>query len=419
VRHPPDDAYRSVRDTDPDVLDADELATFMRRVADLKSWCDARLVRATRRQRALAADGRAADPRSSLSDHGRTSGKEAAAASSREEVCTSMPGLEDALAAGSVSAGHVDAIATATKNLDDAERSEFVGEADALLGDAAEHGVDAFTKQCRDLAKRIRARHHARSDVDEVERQRARSKVTRWIDRDTGMHKTLIEADPVTDRIIWSVVQRERGRLRLRAQDASGPRPSWDRLTVDALVEAVTVGGDDDPNRRRPTVVVHVDVERLRHDLHAHGVCETDSGIDLPADTVRYLACSADIIPVVLDGDGIALDIGRAKRLATPDQRRALEAMHATCSHPDCTVSIDDCRIHHLDPWSRGGSTDLSSLVPLCEPHHHLAHEGGWGFTMTAGRVATWTRPDGRVHWTGPIADRRPATTGTMTSAAA
>jgi hypothetical protein len=406
MRHPPDEVFRLVRDTDPDVLDADEVDSFMRHVADLKAWCDARLVRATRRQRALADDGRAADPRSSLCKHGRTSSKEAAAAAGREEVCTTMPAFEDALTDGTVSAGHVDAIAAATKDLDDAERSEFVGEAEALLGDAAGHGVDAFAKSCRDLARSIRARHNTQSDVDELERQRAQSKISRWVDRSTGMHKTLIEADPVTDRIIWAAVQRERGRLRQRNQAADGPTPSWDRLTVDALVEAVTTGGGDEIHRR-PTLVVHVDVDNLRRGLHERGICETDSGVELPVETVRHLACEADIIPVVLDGSGVVLDQGRAKRLATAEQRVALEAMQATCSHPDCTVSIDDCRIHHLEPWTRGGTTDLSTMAPVCEPHHHLVHEGGWGFTMTGDRIATWTRPDGQTYWSGPVSDRR------------
>lgn len=406
MRHPPDELFRLVSDTDPDVSDADELDTYIRHVADLKAWCDARLVRATRRQRALAAEGRAADPRSSLSAHGRTSSKEAAAAADREAVCTSMPGFEEALAGGEVSAGHVDAIASATRGLDDAERSEFVGEADSLLDDATEHGVDRFAKDCRELAKSIRARHNAGSDVDELERQRTQSKISRWIDRTTGMHKTLIEADPVSDRIIWTAIQRERGRLRRRSQVTEGPKPSWDRLTVDALVEAVATAGDGD-HRCRPTLVAHADLETLRDGLHQHGICETDSGIDLPVETVRHLACDADIIPVVLDGDGMVLDQGRAKRLATAEQRVALEAMHTTCSHPDCTVSIDDCRIHHLHPWSRGGTTDLSTMAPVCEPHHHLVHEGGWGFTLAAGRIATWTRPDGEIYWTGPIADRR------------
>jgi hypothetical protein len=83
--------------------------------------------------------------------------------------------------------------------------------------------------------------------------------------------------------------------------------------------------------------------------------------------------------------------------------------MQTTCSHPDCNVTIVECRIHHLDPWSRGGRTDLSSVAPRCEPHHHLVHESGWKLTMTPDRVATWTRPDGTVYSTGKLIDRRPA----------
>jgi hypothetical protein len=428
MRQPPDNLFRLVRDTDPDVLDTDDLATYMRHVADLKAWCDARLVRATRRQRTLATEGHAGDPRSLLSRHGRTSSKEAAAAAGREQVCTTMPGFEDALTNGTVSAGHVDAIACATKDLDDTERSEFVGEADSLLDQAADHSVDAFAKSCRDLARSIRARHNAQSDIDELERQRAQSKISRWIDQATGMHKTLIEADPVTDRIIWTAIQHQRGQLRQRNQTTGGPKPSWDRLTIDALIEAVTTdtdttsdsdsgsGGHGDERgesggvRRRghPTIVVHIDADTLRHGLHEHSICETDSGINLPVETVRHLACDADIIPIVLNGNSVVLDQGRSKRLATTQQRRAIEAMQTTCSHPDCTVTIDDCRIHHLNPWSQGGATDLCELAPVCEPHHHLIHEGGWTLTITPDRIATWTKPDGHTYWTGPLTNRHP-----------
>ena len=80
--------------------------------------------------------------------------------------------------------------------------------------------------------------------------------------------------------------------------------------------------------------------------------------------------------------------------------------MQATCSHPDCTITIDDCRIHHLDPWAHHGLTDLDRLGQLCDPHHHLVHEGGWTFTVTPDRTATWTRPDGQIYWTGTLNDR-------------
>jgi hypothetical protein len=144
--------------------------------------------------------------------------------------------------------------------------------------------------------------------------------------------------------------------------------------------------------------------------LHANSVCELADGTPLPVSVVRQMACEAEIIPVVLDGDGRALDIGRGARLATEAQRQALRAMHRTCIHPDCQVPFDECRIHHIVPWERGGTTDLANLAPLCESrkHHHDVHEGGWTVTMTADRIATWTRPDGTTYWTGSTIDRAP-----------
>ena len=52
--------------------------------------------------------------------------KDARTADDRERVCTALPSFEDALASGPVSAGHVDAIAGAIRNLDEATTAEFV-----------------------------------------------------------------------------------------------------------------------------------------------------------------------------------------------------------------------------------------------------------------------------------------------------
>ncbi|MCB0965320.1 MAG: HNH endonuclease [Ilumatobacter sp.] len=398
-----DQAYTMVRDTDPDVLDRDELAEFLDAVSQIRAWCDARQVRATRRQRQLAEQGRAEQAEHALSNHGRQSSKDARTAAEREQVCTSMPGFEDALSSGDVSAGHVDAVANATRNLDDAERAEFIAEADSLLDSATGSSVDRFGKDCRDLAKSIRARHNAQAAEDELERQRAQSKVTRWVDQTTGMHKTLIECDPVTDRAIWSAINTARGRLRRRCQQTGERKGSWDRLTVDAVVDAVTNG-----HGAHSQLVVHIGLAQLT-DLVADSatvLCETDTGIAIPPETMRRIACDADIIPIVLDGAGVVIDEGRGKRLATPEQRIAIETMHTTCVHPQCSVTVDECRIHHTTPWQYGGRTDLADLAPLCETHHHLVHEGRWNLTITPDRTATWTRPDGTLYWTGPTNTR-------------
>ena len=405
---PPDAAYVAVRDTDPDVLEADELDAYQRQIAEVRAWCDARQIRATRRQRSLATEGRAADPHSSLSNHGRQSSKDAKAASEREAVGAAFPAFEDALANGDVSAGHLDAIARATRNLDEEDRSEFNAQASGVLDDATRQSVDAFDRNCRELARGIRARNDARSDVDELERQKAQSKVTRWVDQHTGMRKTLIEADPETDRRIWSAVQRERGRLRRRQQRTGGGRSSFDRLTVDAFASAVATTTDAG-RATGDRIVVHIEFDALTEGQRGNAISETDSGVPLPVETVRRMACDAEIIPVVLDGRGVVLDEGRSKRLATAEQRIAIEAMQSTCSHPDCRVTVDECRLHHIDVWKRGGRTDLDRMAPVCETHHHLVHEGGWTLQIAADRTATWIRPDGVVHWSGSLLDRSPA----------
>jgi hypothetical protein len=339
-----------------------------------------------------------------LGDDGRRSAKDSHAAVDREIVCTSMPSFEEALVQGAVSAGHVDALAHATRNLDEQTRAEFVSYEEALLRDAQNQRVETFERNCRDLARQLNAAHSSRSDADELETQRQRSRIRHWTDRETGMRHTHIELDPVRDAKLWAAIDHERRKL--RRKEGNGEL-SWEQLQVEALVAAVRKG---DHGERVVELQVLVDLHTLTDGLHSKSVCELSDGTALPVSTMRKLACEADIVPVVLDGNGRALDVGRANRLATEAQRQALRAMHRTCIEPDCRVPFDECRIHHVVPWERGGKSDLSNLAPLCESgkHHHLVHEGGWTLTMKPDRVATWIRPDGTVYWTGSTVDRAP-----------
>ena len=164
-------------------------------------------------------------------------------------------------------------------------------------------------------------------------------------------------------------------------------------------------GGERLP--RVPEMLVLVELDVLQHGMHEGGICETQDGVPLPVSTVRRMCCDAEIVPAVLGGNGEVLDVGRTERTANRAQRRALRAMHRTCAHPDCTVGFSACRIHHVRWWwEHNGLTDIDNLLPLCERHHHLVHEGGWILTMTPDRVVTWTRPDGIVYWTGSSIDR-------------
>ncbi len=122
-------------------------------------------------------------------------------------------------------------------------------------------------------------------------------------------------------------------------------------------------------------MLVIIDYDTLIGRLHHEGVIV--AGGSIPAATARRLACDADLIPVVLGGDSVGLDLGRSRRLATNDQRRALIARDGpTCAIPDCHIPADHCRAHHLNPFTGGGRTDLALLALLCDRHHHQVHEG-------------------------------------------
>jgi hypothetical protein len=126
----------------------------------------------------------------------------------------------------------------------------------------------------------------------------------------------------------------------------------------------------------------------------------------IPADSARRLACDAALTRIVTDPTGDVVDVGRASRHTTTAQNRALAAMYGVCGYPNCDIPLARCDIHHVTWWSRGGSTDLANLVPLCKSHHGFVHEAGYSITM--GRDSdgqSLTRPD---RWQFLTPDGRP-----------
>jgi len=342
-----------------------------------------------------------------LAAHGRQSGKDARDGDERERVCTSLPNFEEALGAGSVSAGHVDAIAHATRGMEAPVLAEFNALADELLADAQRCGVDAFERNCKDLATFVKASQPGASDADELEAQRKASSVKRWTDKESGMKMTLLKLDPVRDAIWWAGVKRAKGLIQRRP---GGDKLDWEQLLVEATVQAAQPGGDAD-GRVVTQLHVLIDHDTLVAGLHAKSVSELSDGTPLPVSVIRQMACQAEIIPIVLNGQGQALDVGRAQRLATEAQRQALRAMYATCAIPGCVTPFDDCHIHHVDHFEDGGETNLDRMLPLCilGGCHTRVHEGGWQLDMDpTSRAITITRPDGVIHYHGPSINRAP-----------
>ncbi|MBL0746724.1 HNH endonuclease signature motif containing protein [Nocardioides baculatus] len=163
-------------------------------------------------------------------------------------------------------------------------------------------------------------------------------------------------------------------------------RPAYPKRMGDALaqfLEAVDParlplhGGD------ATTVIVTIPLASLQAKLAAADVIGAGlvpgddlTGDRLTASQVRRLACTATILPAVLGGDSLPLDLGRGRRLFTPAQRKALVIRDQTCRAEGCDVPATWCEAHHRrDPWSEGGLTDLDDGELLCSHHHHRAHD--------------------------------------------
>ncbi|WP_344363801.1 DUF222 domain-containing protein, partial [Arthrobacter humicola] len=120
----------------------------------------------------------------------------------------------------------------------------------------------------------------------------------------------------------------------------------------------------------------------------AGGVRETGALLftgPVTASTVRKIACDADIIPVLLGGEGRILDIGRASRLFPPHLRKALIARDLGCAFPGCAIPAPWCEAHHITYWSRGGTTGTENGALLCSHHHHLIHKEAWTIRVRTG----------------------------------
>jgi hypothetical protein len=358
-----------------------ELRTFMANLRVRQAKLDAQMLEANARMISLMHDPVAPTfviPERELVAHGGLTSREAREVVSRGLVTEAAPEMASALAAGDTTAAHVDALGRGLK-IAGAEREAFMAHLPELVEASTTMTASEFSHLVTETAKSV----VTDDGLSTFERQK-RETFFKMRNEADGCLSVSGKFDPISASILKSKI----GRL-VESMFHSGDKEvpvevmPWiepnDHRQAQALIALVNGAIDtasDMPTRAE--IVVHVDLETLKSGLHAGGTCRTALGADLPVETVRRLACEAEILPVVLDGRSVPIDVGRSKRLATVHQRRALEAIHPTCAIPDCEVIFDHCNVHHIEYWENGGATDLNNMVPLCSRHHHAAHEGGW-----------------------------------------
>ncbi len=117
---------------------------------------------------------------------------------------------------------------------------------------------------------------------------------------------------------------------------------------------------------------------------------------------VARIACDAQLTALLLDEHGVVVDLGRTRRLFSPQQRRLLAVRDSRCRFPGCDRPPAHTDAHHVVSWLDGGPTDLTNALLLCRHHHRHVHEDGWTLHITDPERGT----NGPVSVRGPTGQR-------------
>ncbi|MGJ7440245.1 DUF222 domain-containing protein [Aquipuribacter sp. MA13-6] len=352
------------------------------------------------------------------------------------------------LARGTVSRHHVDAAVRCLDTIPTTVQKQpgFAEEAVSYLLLAAGGGTPTDVD--------VAAKHLLASLVpDRADRLDERSFERRFLDLTTdatGMTTGKFQLDPVTGAALRTALQRwsapdtagtttgenpDLGLLRGEQTDGWGAdcaapgqpdRRQPRQRRADALGHLLQVAlGVEAPHRgERPRVVLTLTLDQLQqleqtqqHRQQAFrpgtqddgpalvGLPEIEGGGPIPTWAARTLACDAVLQRVLLSPAEAPLDLGRAVRLATLAQRRALAVRDGGCVIPGCTAPPTTCDAHHVTHWADGGPTDVGNLCLMCPAHHTAVHAGTWAVSVDhEGQV--WVTPP---RFVDPLRQPRPA----------
>ncbi|HEY8643172.1 MAG TPA: DUF222 domain-containing protein [Candidatus Dormibacteraeota bacterium] len=166
---------------------------------------------------------------------------------------------------------------------------------------------------------------------------------------------------------------------------ARGDERSQDQRQADALIELCgrAIGSGKLPRQagRRPQLTVIV-----RTEAGAEVSAEVEGVGPISLGTLARLRGQDHVErEQKVDGRGVTLNFGRARRCHSEAQRQEISTRFGHCVAGRCTVPIRDCEIHHVVPVAVGGGTDVREGVPLCRRRHHpQVTEGGYRLERAA-----------------------------------
>lgn len=164
----------------------------------------------------------------------------------------------------------------------------------------------------------------------------------------------------------------------------------------DALIavgRSVLESGELGRHNGLPTSII---IRTTLQDLESRaGVGVTGGGTLVPISDVIRLAAHANHYLAVFDrATGSALDLFRARRVASPAQRIMLIARDGGCTKPGCPVPAYGSQVHHAArDWADDGQTNVDDLGLACGPDNRMVGPGGWTTRINEHNEVEWIPP--------------------------
>lgn len=174
---------------------------------------------------------------------------------------------------------------------------------------------------------------------------------------------------------------------------------TWARVLAESgLAPATTLDGEPvDPftGLRRPSAFLDDLVsspERM-----ARVRCETSNGVAVHPHDVLRAALAGHVRRVVVDTDGVVVDMGRRRRLFEGAAREAARLLLLRCEHPGCELPTDLCDVDHAHEWAEGGATDQVNSRVRCSSHNADKTRHRWRSRRAANGLTYTVRADGTI----------------------
>jgi len=160
-------------------------------------------------------------------------------------------------------------------------------------------------------------------------------------------------------------------------------RREIDNRAHDTIMDLLRAGAKVDPSQLLGNNGARIHVLVTKDQLDAkQGVAFIDGQSDpISTTTVKEMMCEGNVIPVIFDQNGKAIDPGgdEKRRLFSAKQKIILSVMFGGCAFEDCDRPASWCEAHHI-LWVKrdGGTTVIDNGILLCRHHHLLLHNNGW-----------------------------------------